>query len=127
MNVSHNGIKPILGAQIGIIAVATILVWRYSAVIALSILIGGLICFLPNVYLAYKLTVKRSAQAAQVMRVMYGAEFGKIFITAALFAVVFATQAWIHPLALLGGFMVAQLTHWITPLLFNSGPNNNQG
>lgn len=87
--------------------------------IALSALLGGFICVIPNFYLARKLTAKRSADANKLKDNMYTAEIGKIVITAALFAGVFATQEWIHPVALLAGFGLAHLTHWVTPVVMS--------
>ena len=84
--------------------------------IALSALLGGFICVIPNSYLAYKLTGRRTADANQLKNTMYTAEMGKIIITFALFAGTFATQEWIQPVALLAGFGLAQLTHWLTPV-----------
>ena len=87
--------------------------------IALSALLGGFICVIPNFYLARKLTAKLSADANKLKDNMYTAEIGKIVITAALFAGVFATQEWIHQVALLAGFGLAQLTHWVTPVVMS--------
>lgn len=84
---------------------------------ALSALIGGFICVIPNMYLARKLTARRTADVSELKNNLYTAEFGKILITIALFAGVFATQEWIHPVALLAGFGLAQLTHWLTPVV----------
>ena len=91
---------------------------------ALSAFIGGFICVIPNVYLARKLTAKRTADASELKNNLYAAEFGKILITIALFAGVFATQEWIHPVALLAGFGIAQLTHWLTPVVMSVINNN---
>ena len=84
---------------------------------SLSVLVGGFICIIPNVYLARKISVRRTADAGELTNKLYAAEFGKIIITAALFAAVFATQEWVQPVALLVGFGIAQLTHWITPMV----------
>lgn len=86
---------------------------------ALSALFGGLICVIPNIYLARKLMTKRSPDDSAIKNNIYAAEFGKIVITFALFAGVFATQKWIHPVILLAGFAIAQLTHWLTPLVMS--------
>jgi len=93
---------------------------------ALSVLLGGLICLIPNLYLARKLTAHRSADANKLMSTMYAAEFGKIFITMALFAVVFITQKWVQPLILLVGFGIAQLVHWLVPLLESNNNESNK-
>ena len=112
-------IKSILIAQVLVTCILAIsLVWLDKQ-IALSALIGGMICVVPNAYLARKLTSKRTADVNQLKNNLYAAEFGKILITFALFAAVFATQEWIHPVALLAGFGLAQLTHWFTPVVLS--------
>ncbi len=87
--------------------------------VALSALLGGFICVIPNFYLARKLTGKHTADGNQLKNNIYSAEVGKIVITAALFAGVFATQEWIRPVALLAGFGLTQLTHWLTPVVMS--------
>ena len=88
-----------------------------GVIVALSVLLGGLICLMPNLYMARKLTSHRTADPSKLMSTFYAAEFGKIFITMALFAVVFITQHWVQPLALLVGFGLAQVAQWVAPLL----------
>lgn len=78
---------------------------------------GGCVCVIPNMYMAQKLMAKRSADADTLKNSLYAAEFGKIIITMALFAAIFATQTWVSPVALLAGYIMAQLTHWLTPAL----------
>lgn len=113
------------GSLIGSILIAQILVTCVVAACltlqdyqsSLSALVGGLICVIPNMYLARKISSNRTADADELTKTIYAAEFGKLFITAALFAGVFATQKWVQPVALLAGFGIAQLTHWITPMV----------
>ena len=110
-------ISKIIIAQILISCVFSACLIYQGSLLALSALLGALICIAPNIYLARKLTAKRSADPRELTNTLYTAEFGKLLITAALFAGVFATQEWIHPLALLAGFGIAQLTHWLTPVV----------
>ena len=112
-------ISVILIAQVIISCVISVCLLYQGKLIALSALLGGFICVIPNFYLARKLTGKRTADANQLKNSIYTAEIGKIVITAALFAGVFATQEWIHPVALLAGFGLAQLTHWLTPVVMS--------
>ena len=88
-----------------------------NMLLAVSALLGSLICIVSNLYLAVRLTAERSADPGQLVNTLYMAEAGKLIITAALFAAVFATQEWVHPVALMAGFGVAQLTHWLTPVV----------
>ena len=119
-------IGSILAAQIvvtGLLAVGLLVV---SKNIASSVLLGGWICIIPNIYLARRLTAKRSADPNKLTTTFYTAELGKIVITATLFAAAFATQKWIQPVALMGGYGVAQLTHWITPMLLTTIIRDNR-
>ena len=110
-------IGSILIAQILVTCVVAAFLTLQDNHTSLSALVGGFICVIPNMYLARKISSKRTANADELAKTIYAAEFGKLFITAALFAGVFATQKWVQPVALLAGYIIAQLTHWITPMV----------
>ncbi|MDW3095941.1 MAG: ATP synthase subunit I [Gammaproteobacteria bacterium] len=112
-------VTTILISQIIVACVIAIGLIYQGILVALSSLLGGFICIIPNIYLARKLAGKQTADVNQLQNSMYTAEIGKIIITAALFAGVFATQDWIHPVALLAGFGLAHLTHWLTPVVMS--------
>lgn len=114
-------------AQIASTCVVTLVFWTQGESFAISALIGGLICLIPNLYSARKLTAKRTADLAELTRTIFSAELGKIVITATLFTLVFATQEWIQPVALLSGFILAQLTHWIMPLWADAKNKHKKG
>ena len=122
---SRSPIATILLAQLVVTCVVSIALLGLSKIIAASAFIGGLICILPNAYLARRLTAKRTADPEKLMGTLYAAEIVKLVMTGVMFAVVFATQEWILPVALLGGFGLAQLTHWLTPLVSKTKTNNN--
>ena len=111
----QSAISTILIAQFLVTLTLAVGLLTQGQQIAGSALVGGMICVIPNLYLARRLTAKRTADPNELTRIIYTAEFGKLFITAALFAGVFATQEWIQPIALLAGFGLAQLTHWVVP------------
>lgn len=119
-------IRRVLVAQGGITSALALVLLSQGVALALSALFGGLICVLPNIYMAYKLTAKRTADPSQLMSAFYTAELGKIFITMALFVVVFTTLKWIQPLALLVGFSLAQIVQWLVPLLMPNSRNNRE-
>ena len=119
-------IRRVLVAQGGITSALALVLLSQGVALALSALFGGLICVLPNIYMAYKLTAKRTADPSQLMSAFYTAELGKIFITMALFVVVFTTLKWIQPLALLVGFSWAQIVQWLVPLLMPNSRNNRE-
>ena len=117
MLVKWSLISKIIAAQVLAGGVFSVCLACLNMLLAVSALLGSLICIVPNLYLAVRLTAKRSADPGQLVSTLYMAEAGKFVITATLFAVVFATQEWVHPVALLAGFGVAQLTHWLAPVV----------
>ncbi len=119
-------IGSILAAQILVAGLLAVCLLAVNERIAVSALLGSWICIIPNMYLAYKLTAKRTADPNKLTTTFYTAELGKIIITATLFAAAFATQKWIQPVALISGYGVAQLTHWITPLWLTSTIRDNR-
>lgn len=88
-----------------------------GSVQALSWFIGGAISIVSNSYLAFKLISRRSADPNRVLGMMYAGEIGKIVITATLFAIIFATQAWVQPLTLFLGYTAALLAHWLSAIV----------
>jgi len=82
-----------------------------------SLLTGGLVCALPNLYFARQFFSTTGAMAAkQILRGMYRAEMIKLLLTAVLFMVVF-TYLPVKAGFLFVGFVLAQLTVWFAPLL----------
>ena len=83
---------PVLSAQL-VISLATALatlLWK-GPVAGYSALIGGMIALLPNVYFAYKAFRYSGARSARaIVQSFWSGEMGKLFLTAALFALVFA-------------------------------------
>ena len=86
---------------------------------AISALIGGMVCIIPNLYLAAKLFQHRGAHAARrIVRNFYWGEAVKIFLTMLMFALVFIYIP-INPQALFITFIVVQLCMWLAPWLVN--------
>lgn len=78
-----------------------------DSVAAISALLGGLICTLPNGYFARKAFQYRGARhAQQIVKGFYTGETGKLIMTAVLFALVFAGVRPLNELAVLIGFIV---------------------
>jgi len=85
---------------------------------AKSAIIGGLICWLPNCYFAFRAFRYRGARAArQIVRSFYAGEAGKMALTVLLFAVVFINVRPLHALALFMGFTAVQTLNWVVPFL----------
>ena len=85
--------------------------------LALSALLGGIICVLPNYYFARQMfTKRRTADPQTLMWSIYVAEFIKLSLAIALFAVVFINYKELHPLTLLITFFITQSCMWFIPL-----------
>jgi ATP synthase protein I len=81
-------------------------VWRGEAA-ALSWLLGSLICVLPNAFVAALMLVRRT-DARAALRAAYWGEAGKLALTAALFALVFARVQPAHAGLLFAGLIATQ-------------------
>ena len=85
-------------------------------VAAYSALLGGFICWLPSCYFAYRAFRYKGARAAdKIVRSMYAGEVGKMFLTMALFTMVFVRVRPLDALALFAGFMIVQSVNWFVP------------
>lgn len=83
-----------------------------------SALLGGLICWVPNCWFAYRAFRHRGARAArQIVRSFYAGEAGKMALTVLFFAIVFINMRSVNALALFAGFAGVQSISWIVPLL----------
>ncbi|MGI9277083.1 MAG: F0F1 ATP synthase subunit I [Endozoicomonas sp.] len=86
--------------------------------VALSALLGGLACSVPNAYLLWKAFHYSGARAArQIAKSFYQGEAGKFVLTATAFVLIFTLVKPIEPLALFGAFVLVQVVHWFTPML----------
>ena len=90
--------------------------------LALSALLGGLICALPNLYFARQVfTKRRNAEPYSLVGSIYTAEIIKIALAVALFAIVFLKYKEVHPVTLFITYFIAQSCMWAVPLIT---PNN---
>ena len=97
----------------------------------LSALAGGLICWLPNCWFAYRAFRHRGARAARrIVRAFYAGEVGKMFLTVLLFAAVFIRMGdRVDAPALFLAFAAVQLVNWVVPLVADragAGADNGQ-
>ncbi|MEJ2602960.1 MAG: ATP synthase subunit I [Gammaproteobacteria bacterium] len=105
----------ILLAQTGLTLVLTAVVWiGFGTIPGYSMLIGGLICVLPNAFLAAR--IMRAGPDA-LLRGAWVGEIGKFALTALLFGVVFAAVRPLSFAAVLTGFILAQLVILVAPAL----------
>jgi len=107
----------------GLQAIVTLLVavgcyLMTDPVAAYSALLGGVVCFLPNLYFAWESFRHQGAQAAkQIVRSFYKAEAVKFGLTAVLFALVFALVRPLNPIYFFLTYVVVQVVHWLSPLV----------
>ncbi|MDH4125464.1 MAG: ATP synthase subunit I [Gammaproteobacteria bacterium] len=117
----------VLMLQIGVGAILTVVLWGiYGHVAGYSALLGSLTCAVPNTFLALRLAAPRwDPGAKELVRAAYIGEFGKLAITVAMFAAVFALVRPLSVAALFAGFIAAQLMTF-AGLLINDGRHTEQ-
>lgn len=80
-----------------------------------SVLLGGVVWLLPNIYFVYQVFSKiKPAQA--IVRTFYRAELIKLVLSAGLFIAVIKYVP-VNFLAFLAGFGLAQLGFWLAPFI----------
>ena len=109
-------------AQLCVMLVFSGILWLFLGMhAAMSVLWGGFITLLPNVYFATVLFRYHGAQAAKkIVTGFYQGEAMKVLLTAGLFVVTFKFMNNVIPLYLFAGLIGAQLMIWFAPLLFNN-------
>ncbi len=91
--------------------------------LALSALLGGLICALPNLYFARQVfTKRRNAEPYSLVGSIYAAEIIKLTLAVVLFAIVFIKYKEVHPLTLFITYFIAQSCMWAVPLITSNDP-----
>ena len=108
---SGNPVAKILLGQLGSSVVLAMLFWGIGGRIAgYSALLGGLICVIPNAFLALRLVVPRRDPGARgLLRAAYIGELGKIALTVLMFSLVFALVRPVAAVPLFTGFIAAIL------------------
>ncbi|WP_105102580.1 ATP synthase subunit I [Microbulbifer pacificus] len=104
-----------------VLLVALALEWTQGRVVAISALLGGLLCVLPNLYFglrAFELMKgrrqMRGARASQrAVASFYRAETGKFVLTLTGFAAVFATVKPLNPAVLFVSYGLCVILQWI--------------
>ena len=108
---SDHLVAKILLAQAGLSMAVAILFWGTQGHVAgYSALTGGLICVLPNAFLALRLLVPRSDPGPKaLLRAAYAGELGKLALTVIMFIAVFTLVRPLAVGALFAGFIAGQL------------------
>ena len=104
------------------VVMAAVLWARWGDLAAVSALLGGVAVVIPNGFLAARLLKPSRDQSARAMlRSAWLGEIGKVLLTALLLGVIFGVVRPIEPLAVLAGFIAAQLAMFGTLLLGGGG------
>ena len=117
-----NQVMPVLLWQL-LVSLGLALALLFSGVVeAYSALLGGLICVIPNAYLAGRLLMKSGSGDSRVfLRAAFTGEALKLVLTAALFAFVFSTIKPLNILALFAGFIAAIMVQWVGLIFIGRG------
>ena len=101
----------VLVAQLGVGVVLAAVLWSlYGDVVGYSALLGGLVCVIPNAFLALRLAVPRKDPgAAALVRAAYVGELGKLALTVLFFTLVFTLVKPLSAAALFAGFIATQM------------------
>jgi len=93
---------------------------------AYSLLLGGLICAVPNAYFTSKAFQYRGARAAQkIVRAFYTGEAIKLLLMCAGFALTFKYVRPLNPAELFTGFVVTYFAGLLVLVAVQSGFNRN--
>lgn len=94
-------------AQLVIVTTLSLFLLAIDKVVAYSVFCGGLVAIVPQAYfaaLAFKWRGARTARA--IARSSYSGELGKFLLSAAGFALVFATVRPVNGLAVFAGYLI---------------------
>jgi ATP synthase protein I len=101
----------VLLAQLGLSMVVAAIFWGMDGLTSgYSALLGGLICVIPNAFLALRLAApRRDPGAGALVRAAYIGELGKLALTVLMFGVVFTQVKPLSAGPLFIGFVAGQL------------------
>ena len=109
-------VAKILGYQVLIIVVVSLgfAVGEWHK--ALSSALGGLAAFVPNLYFALRVSGMAGQEPRKIIRSFYTGESVKLFLTAALFLLIFQIPS-VKILPLLVGYVAALSVFWFALLM----------
>jgi ATP synthase protein I len=119
-NQNQKGVQRLLFVQFCVTVLLACGALCVDKVAAVSALLGGLVCVIPNVYFARTLFKHQGARSARkIVNGFYAGEAYKLVLTVALFAMVFKTMM-VNPLVFFLAYVVTQLVFWFAPLIINN-------
>lgn len=97
------------------VLLASVLAITAGWIAAYSMLLGGTIALIPSAYFTYKAFKYYGARSiAAIVQSLWAGQFGKMVLTAVLFALVFITVKPLGVAALFAGYVVVQLSGLIS-------------
>lgn len=106
-----------LVTQALIVIICIPIIWYFWQIQAAgSLLVGGLVCLLPNIYMYRRAFAHFGArQAKQILKDMFWGEAVKLVLTAVCFCGALVLP-WVIPVWLFIGFILAQVGFWLAPI-----------
>jgi len=112
--------KGILIAQITLMPILTAAASPFGSSVALSVLIGALVCLMANAVFAFRIFRQyRTQEPESLLARFYGAEFVKLSLALGLFVIVFTTIGDLSVPALFAAYFTVQ----VLPVILASGRN----
>lgn len=115
--ISRPALFPVFLTQLAILLLVAVGLFFVDVTLGYSVLLGGLVCVLPNIYFARWAFRYSGAQAAsEVARSFYRGEAGKFVLTVCLFAGIFNA---VKPLAIEAFFLmyvIMMVLNWMLAL-----------
>lgn len=100
-------------------ALFPVVLYFWQAQAALSLLVGGVVCLLPNIYFYRRVFAYSGAtQAKYIVKALYWGETIKIIMTAVCFVGALLIS-WVMPMWMFLGFVGAQFGFWLAPIYFS--------
>jgi ATP synthase protein I len=120
---SKRGIVRLWLMQLSVTVVFAAFCALYGANAAISAMLGGIVCIVPNAYFAMKLFKYQGARSAkQIVNSFYKGEALKIITSVILFTAVFVLFK-VTPLAFFTSYIMILITHWFAPLIIDNKQN----
>lgn len=120
---SKRGIVRLWLMQLSVTLAFAALCALYSANAAISAMLGGIVCIVPNAYFAMKLFKYQGARSAkQIVNSFYKGEALKMILSVILFTAVFVLFK-VTPPAFFASYIMILMTHWFAPLIIVNKQN----
>ena len=99
------------------VLLSLVIMSSYGRDSGLSALLGGLTCFIPNIFFAHATFRYHGARnAKKIVNGFYKGGFYKLIMTAFMFGLFF-TQSWVDARILILTFIMAQSAFWLMPFI----------